>query len=101
MPSDDHAVVIAVRFENADRAGETLSADMVVGCAVRARLLWLFAVRPTLCRRGESAANSSLKLGADSGRVMDDSGTVKRCFALEFARKLVFFHLEAGSAFRL
>ena len=28
------------------------------------------------------------KLGADSGRVMDDSGIVKRCFALEFRRKL-------------
>ena len=38
--------------------------------------------------RGESTANSSLKLGADSGRVMDDSGIVKRCFALEFRRKL-------------
>ena len=38
--------------------------------------------------RGESTANSSLKLGADSGRVMDDSGTVKRCFPLEFRRKL-------------
>ena len=37
---------------------------------------------------GESTANSSLKLGADSGRVMDDSGIVKRCFALEFRRKL-------------
>jgi hypothetical protein len=38
--------------------------------------------------RGESTANSSLKLGADSGRVVDDSGIVKRCFALEFRRKL-------------
>ena len=37
---------------------------------------------------GESTANSSLKLGADSGRVMDDFGIVKRCFALEFRRKL-------------
>src|ERR1700719_452612 len=42
----------------------------------------------TLRWRGESTANSSLKLGADSGRVMDDSGIVKRCFALEFRRKL-------------
>jgi hypothetical protein len=31
------------------------------------------------------------KLGADSGRVMDDSGIVKRCFALEFRRKLSLF----------
>jgi hypothetical protein len=31
---------------------------------------------------------ASLRLGADSGRVMDDSGIVKRCFALEFRRKL-------------
>jgi hypothetical protein len=38
--------------------------------------------------RGESTANSSLKLGADSGRVMDDSGIVKGCFALDFRRKL-------------
>ena len=38
--------------------------------------------------RGESTANSSLKLGADSGGVMDDSGIVKRCFGLEFRRKL-------------
>jgi len=44
--------------------------------------------RQTLRWRGESTANSSLKLGADSGRVMDDSGIVKRCFALEFRRKL-------------
>jgi hypothetical protein len=44
--------------------------------------------RLTPCWRGESTANSSLKLGADSGRVMDDSGIVKRCFALEFRRKL-------------
>ena len=28
------------------------------------------------------------KLGADSGRVMDDSGIVKRCLAHEFGRKL-------------
>src|SRR5712671_3504386 len=28
------------------------------------------------------------KLGADSGRVMDDSGIVKRCFPHEFGRKL-------------
>jgi hypothetical protein len=42
----------------------------------------------TLRWRRESTANSSLKLGADSGRVMDDSGIVKRCFALEFRRKL-------------
>jgi len=34
--------------------------------------------RRTLRWRGESTANSSLKLGADSGRVMDDSGIVKR-----------------------
>ena len=31
------------------------------------------------------------KLGADSGRVMDDSGIVKRCFALEFRRELSLF----------
>jgi 2-polyprenyl-6-methoxyphenol hydroxylase-like FAD-dependent oxidoreductase len=38
VPSDDHAVVIAVRFENADRAGETLSADMVVDASGRGNL---------------------------------------------------------------
>ena len=41
------------------------------------------AQRPAL-----SSFGWSLKLGADSGRVMDDSGTVKRCFPLEFRRKL-------------
>ena len=63
--------------------------------SVKARLMLsrdqaaeLLEVRPTLWWRGESTANSSLKLGADSGRVMDDSGIVKRCFALEFRRKL-------------
>jgi hypothetical protein len=55
--------------------------------------------------RGQSTANSSLKnpgpvpkLGADFGRVMDDSGTVKRHFALEFRQKLCLFPLAAGSA---
>jgi type IV secretory pathway VirB4 component len=38
----------------------------------------------------ESSHDSPLegRVGADSGRVMDDSGTVKRCFPLEFRRKL-------------
>ena len=40
------------------------------------------------------------KLGADSGRVMDDSGIVKRCFALAFRRKLNLFPLMAGSTLR-
>ena len=40
------------------------------------------------------------ELGTDSGRVMDDSGTVKRCFPLEFRRKLSLFALAAGSALR-
>ena len=35
------------------------------------------------------------KLGADSGRVMDDSGIVKRCFPHEFGRKL--YPLPEGS----
>jgi hypothetical protein len=30
-------------------------------------------------------------LDVDSGRVMDDSGIVKRCFAHEFGRKLYLF----------
>ena len=50
--------------------------------------------------RGESTANSSLKLGADSGRVMDDSGTVKCCFPLEFRRKLSSLPWQRGSALR-
>jgi hypothetical protein len=54
----------------------------------------------TLCWRGESTANSSLKLGADSGRVMDDSGTVKCCFPLEFRRKLSSLPWQRGSALR-
>ena len=38
VPSDDHAAVIAVRFENADREGETLSADVVVDASGRGNL---------------------------------------------------------------
>jgi 2-polyprenyl-6-methoxyphenol hydroxylase-like FAD-dependent oxidoreductase len=38
VPSDDHAAVIAVRFENADREGETLSADVVVDASGRSNL---------------------------------------------------------------
>ena len=38
VPSDDHAAVIAVRFENADRKGETLSADVVVDASGRGNL---------------------------------------------------------------
>jgi hypothetical protein len=43
---------------------------------------------------------SESKIRYRSGRVMDDSGIVKRRFALEFAGKLYFFPLRAGSAFR-
>ena len=38
VPSDDHAAVIAVRFENPDREGETLSADVVVDASGRGNL---------------------------------------------------------------
>jgi hypothetical protein len=44
---------------------------------------------------------SEVKFRCDSGRVMDDSGFAKRCFALEFAWKPYFFFLGAGWAFRL
>ena len=54
----------------------------------------------TLSWRGESTANSSLKLGADSGRVMDDSRTVKRLFPARISPEIVLFALAAGSALR-
>jgi hypothetical protein len=42
----------------------------------------------------------SWKFGSDFRRFLDDTGTVKRCFALEFRQKLNFFPLAAGSALR-
>ena len=75
---------------NDDAAGPEpiIGSTSFVACA-RAELTHLITeFARTLPWRGESTANSSLKLGADSGRVMDDSGIVKRCFGLEFRRKL-------------
>jgi hypothetical protein len=51
--------------------------------------------------RWSGASSHETRRWSDSGRVMGDSGIVKRFFALELARKLYFFPLGAGWAFRL